>query len=285
MASATPDAVDVTTLSQAPIDLEEEYDMSGERRAFVLCVRQDRPGAENELKGLRQFLEELKISVRECIDPENQTIIRALKTFRDEMSPQVSCSFVFIMAHGELGKIFGIDRGTGVKLKTIISLFDNAKCPVLQLKPKVFVIQACRGDHKDPGVTFRSMSQVPVEKKLPTLSDTFIVFPSQPGDVSYRDCNTGSLMITHMMEVFRQFKKSLQLSEFFVKVNQKMIREEVKICGDVMKTILVMESTLSKALYLAPVEDRDHSTLISCPNCSLTAKTAKQDSARAGKQE
>uniref|UniRef100_UPI00398F4D5D caspase-14-like n=1 Tax=Pristiophorus japonicus TaxID=55135 RepID=UPI00398F4D5D len=234
---------------------EDCYDMSGYCRAFVLVVQQGRAGAENELLNLRKFSRDFNFSITECVDPTNKEIIPALEEFRDEMSAKVSCSFVFIMAHGELGKIFGINDRRGVKLEKIISLFDNANCRALQRKPKVFVIQACRGEESDPGVEYfvdshQANCQTSEPKKLPTLSDTFIVYPAQPGYVAYRKGVRGSLMVTHMMKVLKHFGTTLHLSDLFVKVNQKMTREELTdMNGEDVKTVLVMESTLTKSVY------------------------------------
>ena len=60
---------------------------------------------------------------------------------------------VFIMTHGgEGGKLFGSD-GKHIAVEEIASLFNASNCPALIDKPKIFVIQACRGDRDDQGAT------------------------------------------------------------------------------------------------------------------------------------
>ena len=60
---------------------------------------------------------------------------------------------VFIMTHGrEGGKLFGSD-GKHVTVEEIASLFNAINCPELIDKPKIFVIQACRGDRDEHGAT------------------------------------------------------------------------------------------------------------------------------------
>ena len=51
---------------------------------------------------------------------------------------------VCILSHGEEGYIFGAD-GKKFELDAIFELFDNTSCQQLLGKPKVFIIQACRG--------------------------------------------------------------------------------------------------------------------------------------------
>ncbi|XP_070598141.1 caspase-2 isoform X2 [Erythrolamprus reginae] len=54
-----------------------------------------------------------------------------------------SCIISFL-SHGIEGGVYGVD-GKLLQLQEIFSLFDNANCPNLQNKPKMFFIQACRG--------------------------------------------------------------------------------------------------------------------------------------------
>ena len=51
---------------------------------------------------------------------------------------------VCILSHGEEGYIFGTD-GRKILLDSILSLFDNSHCKNLIGKPKIFIVQACRG--------------------------------------------------------------------------------------------------------------------------------------------
>jgi len=60
---------------------------------------------------------------------------------------------VFVMTHGgEEGKLFGSD-GEHITIEEIASLFNAKNCPKLIDKPKIFVIQACRGDRDEHGAT------------------------------------------------------------------------------------------------------------------------------------
>ncbi|KAG8130248.1 hypothetical protein E2320_016824, partial [Naja naja] len=56
----------------------------------------------------------------------------------------VDSCIVSLLSHGIEGGVYGVD-GKLLQLQDIFSLFDNANCPKLQNKPKMFFIQACRG--------------------------------------------------------------------------------------------------------------------------------------------
>jgi len=54
------------------------------------------------------------------------------------------CCVVCLLSHGEEGYLFGTD-GRKLQLDSIFTLFDNSNCKYLIAKPKMFIIQACRG--------------------------------------------------------------------------------------------------------------------------------------------
>jgi len=56
-----------------------------------------------------------------------------------------SCFMAFIMSHGDENGIFGID-GNSVRVNTLASCIAPDKCEGLKDKPKIFFVQACRGD-------------------------------------------------------------------------------------------------------------------------------------------
>ncbi|XP_072102502.1 caspase-14-like [Mobula birostris] len=229
-------------------DQDDRYNMSGVRKAFILCVTEQREGAKIDLRNLKDILRTLGFEVTECINPTGKEIISSLEKYRDSIEDEVCCSFVFILAHGSEGKVKGRDEKE-VDLEEIFDMFNNEECLRLQQKPKVFVIQACRGDKQDSGVSLTDFRALPLEPdELPKVSDTFVVYPSIPGYVAYRHTTQGSFMITFMTEVFRSHWNREHLYDMFVRVNRRMVSGRYQQEG--YKTTLVMESTLTKAIYL-----------------------------------
>ena len=66
------------------------------------------------------------------------------------------CFIVAVLSHGDEGKIYGTDSRPGTDSALMVeelgALFDGNRCPSLKGKPKVFVLQACRGSNFDKGV-------------------------------------------------------------------------------------------------------------------------------------
>ncbi|XP_072884067.1 caspase-14-like [Hemitrygon akajei] len=232
--------------ASGPQDQDDRYNMSGVRKAFILCVTEGREGAETDLNNLQEILQSLGFEVSECIDPTGEEILSSLEKYRDSIEDEVCCSFVFILAHGSEGKVKGRD-GEEADLEEIFNMFNNQKCLSLQQKPKVFVIQASRGVKQDCGTDLAGFRAFPSEpEKLPMVSDTFVVYPSRPGYVAYRHTAQGSFMITFMTEVFKSHGNQEHLYDLFVRVSRRMVSGNYN--GN--KTTLVMESTLTKAVYL-----------------------------------
>ena len=74
-----------------------------------------------------------------------QEMVNKLKEFAKlpDHADMDAC-FVCLLSHGEEGFIFGTD-GKRIPLEEIFMLFGNTNCRGLIGKPKVFIIQACRG--------------------------------------------------------------------------------------------------------------------------------------------
>ena len=59
------------------------------------------------------------------------------------------CFFMAVSTHGDRGSVIGTD-GVHVQIEShILTPFNGANCPSLISKPKVFFLQACRGNEKD----------------------------------------------------------------------------------------------------------------------------------------
>ncbi|XP_068942228.1 caspase-14-like [Petaurus breviceps papuanus] len=233
----------------------ECYNMDKTRKAFVMCVKTGRPGAEQDTKRIINWLEECKFEYMSCIDPDEKELMERLREFRDGINgikDDVSCCLVTLMAHGGKGFIKTI-WNERVILSDIFKMFNNENCPALQEKPKIFVIQACRGERKDGGVVQADDEAMDLdiseEKRLPTSSDYFIIYPTQEDHVALRHPKDGSVMIQEIEGVFRQHGKKLHIVDFFTQVNNRVVHTDFYMNKNPIKVVLVMESTLTKAVY------------------------------------
>lgn len=61
-----------------------------------------------------------------------------------------SALLVFIMTHGSTGDMLYGSDGELVSLKELAEIFDAKNCPALKDKPKIFILQFCRGEEEEP---------------------------------------------------------------------------------------------------------------------------------------
>ncbi|XP_065351519.1 caspase-1-like isoform X2 [Cloeon dipterum] len=106
------------------------------------------------------------------------------------------CVAVVILTHGKYvegkGSVLYARDGT-YQLDTLIEMITPEKCTSLAGKPKLFFVQACRGEKKDKGTTI-AVDSFPVKsyKKIPTYADFFIAQSTIPRFVSIRNKVKGS---------------------------------------------------------------------------------------------
>ncbi|XP_019274307.2 uncharacterized protein LOC109248778 isoform X2 [Panthera pardus] len=200
------------------------YDLSGKRKAFLMCVEKNRPGAHRDVMLMTEWLGQCQFEHTSCIDPNKMELLGKISSFRDglnEIKDDVGCCLVTLMSHGEKGFIKMKD-GERVSLEDIFEMFNNKNCPALQEKPKIFIIQACRGEKRDNGVETddepMESDDVSEKRRLPTFSDYFIIYPTQADHVALRHPRTGSVMIEAMAEVFKQHGNKWHIADFFTKM-------------------------------------------------------------------
>uniref|UniRef100_A0A667Y569 Caspase a n=1 Tax=Myripristis murdjan TaxID=586833 RepID=A0A667Y569_9TELE len=172
-----------------------------------------------------------------------EDIDKAVKDFAQlpDLS-QTDSVFVVIMSHGIMGAVYG-SRGKAVNpnekddLFPIDNIFEylNAKnCPALRDKPKVIIIQACRGGNdgstaankRDGAPAPTPGSHRPADTDALEEDDIkvhiekdFITFLSYtPGNVSWRDPDFGSPFIQYLVEVFNTFSHKDHLEKLFTQV-------------------------------------------------------------------
>ncbi|XP_030884139.1 caspase-14-like isoform X2 [Leptonychotes weddellii] len=199
------------------------YDLRGKRKAFIMCVEKNRPGAQRDIHLMEEWLGQCQFEHTQCIDPNKMVLIEKIRSFRDglnESKDDVGCCLVTLMSHGEKGFI-KMEDGEKVSLEDIFEMFNNKNCPALQEKPKIFIIQACRGERRDTGVETddepMESDDISERRRLPTFSDYFIIYPTQADHVALRHPRTGSVMIEAMSKVFKQYGNKWHIADFFTK--------------------------------------------------------------------
>ena len=179
----------------------------------------NRPGADKDERSLQLLFKTLLFEVIIRRDLTKHELEKVAQDF-GEANHEAYNAFVFIvMSHGgDRDCILGVD-GRETTVKNLMSEFRENKCPSLKHKPKVFIIQTCRGFQGDVpssandislqvvttssreqkssqpcGTAFSTDSTLP-RSVFPPEADFVLAFATAPGYVSYRHPDHGARFI------------------------------------------------------------------------------------------
>ena len=174
------------------------------------------------------------------------------------------------MSHGNEEGILASDSQT-VSVDDITAKFQGGMCPQLATKPKLFFLQACRGDVDDDGYVVNrgpgrvypdagdDIEEMPV--KLPSEADFLIAYATTRGYVSYRRYTAkktdaaahgkmlGSWFISCLVQVFQKYSHKEDLMTMLTRVNNSMCKVYTMPGG--CKQISCQLSMLTKKVYFA----------------------------------
>ncbi|KAJ7393597.1 hypothetical protein OS493_006582 [Desmophyllum pertusum] len=189
-------------------------------------IQKVRLGSETDVKELENLFEALDFKPRTERNIGRDEILKVLDDVSHQDHSAYDCFVLWLMSHGEDGKLYGAD-GQTVHIESIRDFFNNAKCPSLKGKPKVIFIQACRGSEKGEGVVADSPhiptrqpsthdGETPAEepessdtgydfqisKSIPDHADMLIANSTISGYVAFRNEVKGSRFVRCIVEVF-----------------------------------------------------------------------------------
>ncbi|KAK6177444.1 hypothetical protein SNE40_015542 [Patella caerulea] len=218
-----------------------------------------RRGTDIDRDNIHFLLLQLHFNVTVYNDTDGLTareiLEKVTKFSKSEKHEESNASFICLLSHGEEGYIYGTD-GEKIALGYVFSLFDNNRCTGLRGKPKIFIVQACRGETFDRGVSLDETDGSPVVKQVPTLSDMIIGYPTQAGYYAWRNRERGSWYIEAIVKVFMKHAKHDDICTLFNRVNavvSKKISRTPTIHMDQMSQMSEYKSSLRMPhVYLFP---------------------------------
>lgn len=273
---------------------EQSYKMNSSPRGLALVLSNvafdpraapeldPRKGGEVDEEVLRKVLTELDYMVTVQRNLTAQEMRAYIESFsrRPEHRTMDSC-VLCLLSHGVEGAVYGTD-GQLLQLDWVFESFDNAHCPLLQNKPKMFFIQACRGEEMDCGVeqidgpsrtcspsceqldagregqgdtNLRRRDELGPRIKLPQRSDMICGFASLKGTAAMRNTKRGSWFIQDLNTVLRLRSKDTHLADMLVQVNSRIKEREGHAPGTAhhrCKEMSEFTSSLCKDLYFFP---------------------------------
>ena len=233
--SSAMDAEDMYKMNQAPhgicliINNYKFYHATDATKAHT-----DRGGAEIDQFNLIQTFRYLRYHVEVM---ENLTAAQMLDTIQEMAHRRDHSrydSFVCcILTHGEKELVHGADS-LPVNLSDFTGLMKY--CKTLSGKPKLFFIQACRGEKEDRGVLPSDRErdsggndQHPsITQTIPQEADFFFGFATPSGSAAYRSRRHGSWYISELCKVLTDRAYTHNLSGMMKKVNDLVSKAYTK---------------------------------------------------------
>ncbi|XP_053781768.1 caspase-12 [Desmodus rotundus] len=214
------------------------------RLALIICNKEfdyldKRYGSEVDLLGMQDLLVNLGYSVIVKVNLTALEMETELLQFAARQEHRSADStFLVFMSHGILEGICGIKHTEQepdiLHDDTVFQIFNNRNCQSLRDKPKVIIMQACRG-RGDGTVWVTDMGRVSAYRYDHTFqcyiwSDAvtkahvekdFIAFKSStPHNSSWRMGTDGSLFIYQIIQHFKEYSWCHHLEEIFRKVQR-----------------------------------------------------------------
>ncbi|XP_069486981.1 caspase-6 [Ambystoma mexicanum] len=267
------DAVDAR---RERFDPAEEYRMNSKRRGIALIFNHEwfhwfltmpeRRGTNADRDNLRQRLSEQGFEVS-CFDNlKAEDVLQKIHDASRADHSDADCFLCVFLSHGEKDHIFAFDAK--IEIQSLTNVFKGDKCPSLVGKPKIFIIQACRGEtHDEPVIASdcvdskdELLNEVQVDAAavytLPAGADFLMCYSVAEGYYSHRETVKGSWYIQDLCETLRKHAASLEMLEMLTLVNRKVSDRSVDVCRDLTaigkKQVPCFASMLTKKLYLRP---------------------------------
>ncbi|NXY15281.1 CASP6 protein, partial [Atrichornis clamosus] len=259
------------------LDPAAQYTMNHQRRGVALIFNHehffwhlrlpDRRGTLADRNNLKHSLSDLGFEVRLFDDLKAEDVLQKISEASMDDHSNADCFVCVFLSHGEDDHIYAYDAK--IKIETITDMFRGDKCQTLVGKPKIFIIQACRGDkHDDPVIAHDAtdsrneslVNETEVDAAgvytLPAGADFIMCYSVAQGYYSHRETVNGSWYIQDLCETLRKHGSSLEFTELLTVVNRKVSYRRVDLCRDInaigKKQIPCFASMLTKKLYFHP---------------------------------
>ena len=230
----------VVCLEMAEAIEKYQYPLSGKPRGIGLIIVNyfhghdlPRKGADIEKKNLILLFTLMGLDIREHVELSCKAMVNVLcKLAKEPRLKTDSMLVIAISSHGSEEGLIGVNPegspNTGsddyVSPNQIKTIFNGLNCPLLAKKPKLLILNGCRGDVKEEIIEgdYMSTKAIP-EQKATTWSDFFTIHSCELGTKSLRSTRGGSLFIDEFLKSYQEFGRLISIELMMPLVNRKLI--------------------------------------------------------------
>ncbi|KAL0894468.1 hypothetical protein ABMA27_013064 [Loxostege sticticalis] len=206
------------------------YDMSGKKIMLIFShsdydknylytkLKIEPRNTEEDVKALYDLFDGLGFKVKEYPNLEFDAIKNVARSICKEDHNSTSCVAVVILTHGGAGgELYARDKP--YYLSEIIEIFQHDN---LMNKPKLFFIQACRGNNVDAGkMTYYDGPTAERRLHVPTHVDFLISRSTVENYLSWREY-WGSWYVRELCKVFKEFNEQMDILQMLTLVTKNV---------------------------------------------------------------
>ena len=204
-----------------------------------------RVGAKEELQRLTKLFESFNLEVRRHIELTKNEIVNVLEdTVKDPKLGSDSMIAIAISSHGCEEGLLGINIDDRLKHRNdpnyknmedcisptqIQKIFNGDNCPSLAGRPKLFLLNGCRGKGMENIFQIEGEEEEErlvcdtIIKLATTWSDFFVIHSCVIGNKSMRCTKRGSLFIIEFSEAYAKYGSKYPIESIMPTVNRNLI--------------------------------------------------------------
>ncbi|CAH0403073.1 unnamed protein product [Chilo suppressalis] len=236
----------------------------------ILGYTRKRLGTDQDVKALKETFSKFNFEVTLENDLNKDEIMAALEKFSSQDFTDYGCVAVVVLTHGLKNGLIRAKDDAYSELE-IINHFKVDKRPTLITKPKLVIIQACRGSESIKGVPVGTEVQAKIRKDfdekvepytLPVEADMLIVHSSFIGKPAHRHESQGSWFIQSLCKQVNKLAPTLDFESILIEMKRDVAvdyhhKEYNKrdLEFQTNKQMPVTTSTLIRKLYLKRFAD------------------------------
>ncbi|XP_037630616.1 caspase-1-like isoform X2 [Sebastes umbrosus] len=232
----------------------------------------NRNGAEKDEEDMEKLLRGLRYEVVKFTNLTGKEIDDAVIWFsKHPKFRETDSVVVVIMSHGKLGAVLGVnwtkEKSDDVfPINNLYKHLGTENCPALLDKPKIIIIQACRGGDKgsvlvkDGAEQDMACDDVQQPGDMDNIEDDALQFANKekdfiaflsctPDTVAYRHPVNGSFLIQYIVDVIFTFAHKKDIKKLF----KRVMRRFEKFCIQYRRQMPTKDRvTLTKKFYFFP---------------------------------
>ncbi|XP_046342903.2 caspase-8-like [Haliotis rufescens] len=228
---------------------EESYHMNSKPRGICLIIdniteASTRPPHKHRLS---ETFRKLHFDVQFHTRLDDAHFTRVIQCVANIDHDKFDCVVVFITAHGDDDVVCSVDD-RDLHIDELASYFKPENCPSLAGKPKLFFIEACRGEDKQHALKLVDTVDASRAARFPNEADFFFGYSTVKSYVTYNGWYRKLVADT-----FDQKAKRDHLLDMMTEVNRKMSElEHLDDDGSLTIQTSEMTSRLRRKVFFNP---------------------------------